>query len=125
MQMPQCESQEISQRVRTTGLLQALCIPPQCHFRSLNAPSLNAVHRSIALPVASSVLLLKLLPKEGPTWDFASIAASKPFLTTNKSHYLVGRKNPGNSNAFFRNMNPTSIPDSKINLVKRLIKPSI
>jgi len=39
-----------------------------------NRPSRYAIQMSSAFPIASSVRLLKLLPKLGPTWDLNSTA---------------------------------------------------
>ena len=36
------------------------------------------------MPIASSVRLLKLFPKDGPTWDFSSMAAIKFLLDNNQ-----------------------------------------
>ena len=75
---------------------------------------------------ASSVLLLKLLPKEGPTCDLASIAATNVFsLTTRRSHSFVGLKKPGSSTAFFLKIYRSDIPARAMSSVKRSINPSI
>ena len=48
--------------------------------------------------MASSVRLLKLLPNDGPTWLFSSMAATRRSpLRTNRSQDFVGRKYPGNA----------------------------
>src|SRR5262249_17139039 len=85
--------------------------------------SRNAVHRSVALPIASSTRLLQLFPNDGPACDFSSIAASRfPAATTIKSQSFVGRKNPGISFLLLLKMQPDEIPDSsnrsQINLAK-------
>ena len=91
-----------------------------------NARSRTAVHKSRALPIASSVRLLKLLPKDGPTCDLASMAAmSLHSLTTSKSHSLVGRKKPGSSTARLRKINSDGMPASVINSLNRSTNPSI
>ena len=43
------------------------------------APSRYAVQKSWAVPMASSALLLKLLPNDGPIWLLSSIAAMSSF----------------------------------------------
>ena len=53
---------------------------------------------SVALPSASSVRLLKLLPKEGPICDLNSKAARSSLLwMMTKSHFFSALNHPGNS----------------------------
>ena len=67
--------------------------PSQGRMADLKALSRNAVHKSSAEPIASSVLLLKLFPKEGPTCDFNSTAKTNwPLSTTKMSHSLCRTK---------------------------------
>ena len=84
--------------------------------------------KDLAKPVTSQnrsrTRLLKLLPKDGPTCDFASMATRRvPSRTTRRSHSFVGRKNPGSSTAFFLNTYFSEIPESVISSVKSPMKP--
>lgn len=93
---------------------------------SRNAFSRYAVQRSRAVPIASSVRLLKLLPNDGPTWDFASIAAiSLSSLTTRRSHSFVGLKKPGSSRDLLLNTNCLGIPAAMMRSVNSVMNPSI
>ncbi len=64
----------------------------------LKAPSRYDAQRSVALPIASSVRLLKLFPNEGPVCDLNFIAAIRwPSWMTTRSHFFSERNQPGSS----------------------------
>jgi len=89
-----------------------------------NAFSLYAVHKSTALPIASSVRLLKLLPKE-PTCDFSSTTEINLFegVMIKISQSFVGRKNPGKTFPF-KYILVSGTPISIATFLKRAKNPS-